>query len=121
MLLVIIIMNHQSQPSRVENIIMSALNPKSTMVYYMANGAIIVLILTLIILYFILESYHLLIMMFLAIGLLASVNYVWMNRIDPDQEESDNDKKTKGGEIGTEPKENTKATTPRRRKKKRKE
>lgn len=102
-------MNHQSQPSQVENIIMSALDPKSTMVYYLANCSIILLILTFLILYFILQSYHLLIMMLLALGLLGSVNYVWMHRIDPDEEESDKKKTSKS------------KTTTKRRKKKKKE
>eukprot|EP01084_Bolivina_argentea_P209461 356789_1 len=79
-------MNHQRQPSVIENAILSAIDPKSTAVYYLANAGIIVLIIALIALYLILESGHLLVMMFLALGLLGSVNFVWMNRGDPDED-----------------------------------
>mmetsp|Transcript_28381 Transcript_28381/g.25067 ORF Transcript_28381/g.25067 Transcript_28381/m.25067 type:complete len:116 (+) Transcript_28381:99-446(+) len=115
-------MNHQSRPSRVENVILSALDPRSTTVYYMANGGIIILMITLLVLYFIVQSYHFLIMELLALGLLLSVNFVWMNRVDPDQQDKE-DAKSKAkpsGLIGNDTSTGA-PTTPRRRKKKRKE
>mmetsp|Transcript_37442 Transcript_37442/g.59967 ORF Transcript_37442/g.59967 Transcript_37442/m.59967 type:complete len:118 (-) Transcript_37442:209-562(-) len=117
-------MEHQQQPSKVESVILSALDPKSTAVYYLANVSIIALIITLIVLYFVLQSYHLLVMCVLALGLLGSVNFVWMHRVDPDQadtskEENDNDAKA------TDSMQSRNATqsvaSPRRKKKKRKE
>lgn len=117
-------MNHQSRPSKVESAMLGVLDPRSTSVYYLANGGIIILMIVLLWLYFVLQSYHLLIMEFLALGLLGSVNFVWMNRENPDEMDKENDKSnTKtSGLIGNEASNKSGAPpTPRRRKKKRKE
>ena len=100
---------------------LGVLDPRSTSVYYLANGGIIVLMIVLLILYFILQSYHFLIMELLALGLLGSVNFVWMNREDPEKIDKENKKLDTNssstlGVLGA-----SGAPTPRKRKKKRKE
>ena len=101
------------KPSKVENVILSALDPNSTTVYYLANGGLILLIAMLIILYFLLQSYHFIIMGFLALGLLLSVNYVWMNREDTSEAEKAN--------KGKDTKKSSVTSSARKRKKKRTE
>lgn len=114
-------MNHQRNASKIENAVLSALDPTSTTVYYLANGGIILLLITLTVLYVVLQNGHLLVMMLLALGLLGSVNFVWLNRVDPELEDVDgkgpNSTLTPGsGGIKSQ------TTTPRKRtKKKRKE
>ena len=69
-------------PSIIQDIISSALDPKSEMVYFLANGASLLLLLATIFFYIVLRSYHFIVMFLLGTGLLISINYVWMHR-DP--------------------------------------
>ena len=78
----------------VQNLFQAALDPHSEVVYFLANGALILLLVVLVICYLALESYHFIVLFLLATGLLISVNMVWANRIPTKREDEDNDKKS---------------------------
>jgi hypothetical protein len=70
----------KAEKTRIENALAAFLDPNSEGVYFLANIACGVVLLVLLVLYLISPSIHFLIMGFLALGLLGSVNYVWTFR-----------------------------------------
>ena len=114
-------MNHQRNASKVESAVLSALDPTSTTVYYLANGGIILLLITLAVLYAVLQNGHLLVMMLLALGLLGSVNYVWLHRVNPEDDIADEKGQKNSFIPGTGSLKSQKSTPRKRAKKRRKE